>query len=453
MAKSTKKSAKATKAEKSKKTVLKSKEKEKKSEKKSKGSKTSGKDTDKKKSKDKKSGSSASAIATAKGKAASRNLKARSASPRLPKPRTNDPRIVLTDEPDDISAHKFDLSTETGTETVPRFELPEYEDLGELPPKYGTGKLFLVARDPQWLYAYWDLTYDQLSNAQTQAHDGKLFLELRKDGGRVQQIQISAWSHDWYLHAPQAGAGYIAEIGYYRKDGGFECVARSTGAPTPPDSISWKTHAKFVTIPFHYSFHQLKELIAKLQQPGEDLAETLARLQDDGYPFPFEVPRPPQMSDDDYVELLSYLGAVTIRRIQQGSGEIIELLRKNLVDQFTTSSGQWVSSLSSPFGSSFGAPERGFYMDVNAELIIYGGTDPKARVRIDGEDIALTPDGRFSYHFNFKDGKFHIPVDATSPDGKEQRSALLSFLRMTALEPGVTPTPQPARPTPIGEMD
>lgn len=437
------KEAKKTKADKKKKTLVPTKEKEKK-EKKS-GSSKSGK-------KDKKSDKK-KAAASAKSKTAARAARPRVPSSSPPRPRTNDPRIVLADEPDDISAHKFDLASPDASETPAGNGIPEYEDLGELPSKYGTSKLFLVARDPQWLYAYWDLTYDQLSEAQNRAHDGKLFLELRKDGGRIQQIQISAWSHDWYLHAPQAGSGYQAEIGYYRKDGGFEVIARSSNAPTPPDSISWKTQAKFVTIPFNYSFHQLKELISQFQQPGEDLGETLARLQEDGFPFPFEVPRPPDMSEDDYVELLSYLGATTIRRIQQGSGEIIELLRKNLVDQFSTSSGQWISSISSPFGSSFGPAGRGFFMDVNAELIIYGGTDPKAKVRIDGENIPLTPDGRFSYHFNFKDGKFHIPIDATSHDGVERRSALLSFLRLTSLDPGVEPTTQTERPTPMGEVD
>jgi|GEM_PF-537498 len=437
------KEAKRTKTDKKKKTLVPTKEKEKK-EKKSKSSKADkkGKKSDKKK-----------ASTSPKRKNAPRATRPRIPASSAPRPRTNDPRIVLLDEPDDISAHKFDLSSPDVAEAPASGGIPEYEDLGELPSKYGTSKLFLVARDPQWLYAYWDLTYDQLSEAQGRAHDGKLFLELRKDGGRIQQIQISAWSHDWYLHAPQAGTGYLAEIGYYRKDGGFEVIARSSNAPTPPDSISWKTQAKFVTIPFNYSFHQLKELISQFQQPGEDLGETLARLQDDGFPFPFEVPRPPDMSEDDYVELLSYLGATTIRRIQQGSGEIIELLRKNLVDQFSTSSGQWISSISSPFGSSFGAADRGFFMDVNAELIIYGGTDPKAKVRIDGENIPLTPEGRFSYHFNFKDGKFHIPIDATSPDGVERRSALLSFLRLTSLDPGVQPTPQAGRATPMGEVD
>jgi uncharacterized protein len=29
----------------------------------------------------------------------------------------------------------------------------------ELPEAYGTQQLFLTARDPHWLFAYWDLTH------------------------------------------------------------------------------------------------------------------------------------------------------------------------------------------------------------------------------------------------------------------------------------------------------
>jgi len=425
----------------------------------------------KKKTAEKAAPSSKKATSPARERAAAKAVKAAKlakAKPRAAaKPRTitpsrtrsarkaNDPRIVLADDTAELSAHKFDIELNDlapDPEASPRFELPEYEDLGDLPTIYGTRKFFLAARDPHWLYAYWDLSHAQLSEGERAAHDGKLFLQLYNGGGaRVQQIQISPWSHDWYLHANPASP-YYAEIGYYRQDGGFEVLAKSPAIETPPDSISWKTDARFVTIPFHFSFRQLLELVEGHRLPGEDLAETLARLQDEGFPFPFDVRRPAGINDEKYAELLSALGAVTIRRIQQGSGEIIEMLRKNLLSQL--SSGQWVSSISSPFGASFGAAgERGFHMDVNAELIIYGGTHPQAKVRVDGEPIQLTPDGRFAYHFNFKDGKFHIPIEAESPDGVELRSALLSFLRMTALDPGVEPTPQAARPTPLGEVE
>ena len=90
-------------------------------------------------------------------------------------------------------------------------------------------------------------------------------------------------------------------------------------------------------------------------------------------------------------------------------------------------------------------------MHVNAELIIYGGTEPNAKVRIDGADITLGPDGTFSYHFVFPDGQFHIPISATSADGVETRSALLSFLRMTELEGDVRKTAQPTLDEPLGK--
>jgi hypothetical protein len=89
-------------------------------------------------------------------------------------------------------------------------------------------------------------------------------------------------------------------------------------------------------------------------------------------------------------------------------------------------------------------------MHVNAELIIYGGTTPDAKVRIDGHDITLSKDGTFSYHFVFPDGNFHIPIDATSADGVETRTALLSFLRMTELEGDVRKTGQPVMDEPLG---
>jgi hypothetical protein len=137
-----------------------------------------------------------------------------------------------------------------------------------------------------------------------------------------------------------------------------------------------------------------------------------------------------------------------------GSFEITEILKKRFETmlssgQWASSAGAWVTSISSPFGASFGR-ERGFHMHVNAELIIYGGTEPDAKVRIDGQDITLSKDGTFSYHFVFPDGQFHIPIDATSADGVEMRSALLSFLRLTEIEGDVRKTGQPVLDEPIG---
>ena len=108
-----------------------------------------------------------------------------------------------------------------------------------------------------------------------------------------------------------------------------------------------------------------------------------------------------------------------------------------------SSASEWVSS--------FGAP-RSFFMHVNAEVIFYGGTDPRAKVTIDGKPITLNPDGSFRYHFIFPDGVYEIPIVAVSPDGVESRSAILRFERGTQKTGKVGDTTQPSLPPPMGSV-
>jgi hypothetical protein len=108
-----------------------------------------------------------------------------------------------------------------------------------------------------------------------------------------------------------------------------------------------------------------------------------------------------------------------------------------------SSASEWVSS--------FGAP-RSFFMHVNAEVIFYGGTDPRAKVTIDGKPITLNPDGTFRYHFIFPDGVYEIPIVAVSPDGVESRSAILRFERGTQKTGKVGDTSQPSLPPPMGSV-
>ncbi|MCE0484569.1 MAG: DUF4912 domain-containing protein [Methylacidiphilales bacterium] len=334
-------------------------------------------------------------------------------------------------------------------------DLPAYEFLGYLPDSYGSKKLFLIPRDPHILFAYWDLSPVQYQEAARSAHDGKIFLEIYVPGeGRIQQIHIWDSHKNWYLQVNRPDTAFIAQLGYYRADGGFEVLARSSEVRTPRDTLSPNLDARFVTIPFSIPFRELYEMIAAQVQPGEELADTLARLQRTDFHLPFQARTPRDLTPSESDDLLEYLGDEEIRRRMVGSFEITEILRKRFETmlssgQWASSPGGWVTSVSSPFGASFGK-ERGFHMHLNAELIIYGGTSPDAKVRVDGHDITLSKDGTFSYHFVFPDGQFHIPISATSADGAETRSALLSFLRITELEGDVRKTGQPKMDEPIG---
>ena len=80
--------------------------------------------------------------------------------------------------------------------------------------------------------------------------------------------------------------------------------------------------------------------------------------------------------------------------------------------------------------------ERKFWFQLDAELIVYGATDPKARVTLQGEPVKLRSDGTFTMRFSLPDSRQIIPAHAVSADGIEERTIILAVERNTKqLEP------------------
>ena len=85
---------------------------------------------------------------------------------------------------------------------------------------------------------------------------------------------------------------------------------------------------------------------------------------------------------------------------------------------------------------------KGFWFNVNAELIVYGATERDATVSIGGRKIKLRPDGSFSYRFALPDGRYEMPVVAVSADGTDGRAAEMKFSRGTEYRGHVGAHPQ-----------
>ena len=327
--------------------------------------------------------------------------------------------------PDEFSAHKFDV---TPAPSAPKQVFRE-EHLGELPDAYGTGRLFLTARDPHWLYAYWDLSQQQMADCRGQAADGRLLLRLfeKNHGAPVQELTLHHDSRNWYIPVDKAATTYSAELGYWRRDGHFHVVGRSRETATPPEVVSSDATAKFVTVPIDVTFRELFGIVRGHMHQGEELAEALHRLQHAGFQFPFKLGLElGPWTAEQVVALERILGGDLLHRLQMGSFEISEWLRRRLQEEF----GSAVFSAFSPAGASWSAvPEKGFWFAVNAELIIYGATEPTAKVTVDGRPVALRSDGTFSFHYAFPDGQFQLPVVAISEAGDDQREVRLAFKR------------------------
>ncbi len=85
-------------------------------------------------------------------------------------------------------------------------------------------------------------------------------------------------------------------------------------------------------------------------------------------------------------------------------------------------------------GFSASAPPirpRQFWLVADAELIVYGATEPDAKLTIGGQPIQLNPDGTFRIQLSFQDGVLDFPIMAVAADGEQNRSVHLNFKRET----------------------
>ena len=342
------------------------------------------------------------------------------------------------------AAHKFDMApAKAKAKQTPKPVVTD-ENLGELPDTYNTGRLFLAARDPHLLFAYWDLSGQKIGEYARQASDGRVVLRVfeKNHAAPVAEATLAHDARNWYLPVSKAATTYTAELGFWRHNGSFNVISRSREATTPPDEISANTTARFATIPVDISFDELLAIVRQYHKDGGQLAEEIQQLQATGFKFPFHVDvELGPWSPEQAAKVEHILSGDVLRRVQVGSVELTEWLRRRLDGE--TSSGMF--SGFSPDGSSWsGVPQKGFWFAVNAELIIYGATEPDAKVTVDGKPVELRSDGTFSFHWTFPDGKYRLPVVAASGKTGEQRAVELRFERQTQTGDAVGQVGQPA---------
>lgn len=382
-----------------------------------------------------------------------------------------------------------------GPTTPPAHASPRTES-GELPETYGTAKLWLAARDPQWLYAHWDLSTAQLRDYNAKSDDGHLIVRVFERevlGEPLVTQHVHPESRNWFLHVGRGGTKFVAQLGYFDLNERWQTIAVSAATVTPPDNLSDDNSAEFATLPAEVPFEQLVELVKAAVGRHVPLMEALAQLRDQGHPNlptadtfappppapkPAAQPKPSREPAQQAVEVAGPAPApawtpaqaealaevVTmdeVRRVWIGSMEITELVRRQLMKSLSNqtaaqlAAGQGALGLgspSSPFGAlgslpgpiAGGEKPRGFWFNINAELILYGATEPDAAVSIGGRRIRLRPDGTFSYRFALPDGTFDLPAIATSAAGDDTRAAQLQFRRTTDYRGDVGTHPQDA---------
>ncbi len=255
-------------------------------------------------------------------------------------------------------------------------------------------RLVVMVRDPYWLHAYWEITRQSMERARVAMgqnwHAARPVLRLSKvlrvgtasSAKRViRDIEIHGGVNNWYVDVGDPPSSFQLDLGYLGPDGKFLCIVRSNVVTTPQTGT------------------------------GDALDGNWA-----------EVAR-----DFDRIYALSggYAG-------DPGNSELKDLfeerLRRPMGSPMVTRFGMGAQAV--------GQERPEFPFQVDAEMIVYGMTQPNAHVTLKGEPVRVAADGTFTVRFKMPNRRQVLPVVASSGDGVEQRTIVLAVERNTkVMEP------------------
>ena len=274
-----------------------------------------------------------------------------------------------------------------------------------------TNVVFLP-RDPDWAYVFWQISDNDREKAQSLGAS-KLCLRLydstggesgHLNQGTVREITVDSYSTEWYLPIPLADRDYKVELGYKY---GFKwmSLAFSSSSHVPSSHPSEQILDKFV--PFN------------LDSPADNSTAISSSSQ----------------NEVNGLHERLYQAATTFpRRMRVGSEEFMENVRnKNNESELSDSgSGVWASGRNE---SGIGVvKDRSFWLVADAELIVYGATDPDATLTIGGEKVPLASDGTFRLQVPFRDGTQNYDIQALDSSGQQERKILMNFERKTPFD-------------------
>jgi hypothetical protein len=339
----------------------------------------------------------------------------------------------------EVEASKFEVGQEDRTGgTLASVD----EGLADLPEGYGESRIVLLPRDPQWTYAYWDIPNEHKE-------------ELRRQGGQqlalrvydvtdvnldyqrphsIQEYPCDELAREWYLPMPVSDRDYVVDIGYRCADGRWLVLARSAAVHVPPVYPSDWIEDQFITVGWEDDLRG--QTYAELVPPSQ---KTVAGVRADANGNPI------------YDEIFGMAESAEAQRVAGSLFGSMQHVPGSMAPEQAVSSyvfpsgvGMWaVPTMSgitmsgagmSGVGFSASMPPirpRQFWLVADAELIVYGATEPDATVTIGGRPIKLNPDGTFRFQMSFQDGSIDYPIMAVAADGEQTRSIHMKFARET----------------------
>lgn len=258
----------------------------------------------------------------------------------------------------------------------------------DLSRDYGVTRVALLVRDPQWMHAYWEVASGSWEEVERlhgghARRSGRPVLRMYSSRGTEKNffdIDVQMEARSWYIFSPLRGGAWFVQLGLLLPDGRFIVLATSNEVHLPNGAVSDVMEEKWGLLKAEW--------------------ERLFELSGGG-------------------------------RLGAGSLEVTRMLAQRW--EFLKSLSSWAGS---PAGSSWAGPRgrKNFWLVADAELVVHGATEPTARVKVQGRDVKLNPDGTFTLRFKFPDGTLQVPILAVNADGDMSESIDFTFVRETRRE-------------------
>jgi len=266
-----------------------------------------------------------------------------------------------------------------------------------LPKAYGDTKIVILPRDPLWFYAYWEVASEAYGKIREKLGESKFNSSrwaLRvydvtavkfngSNANRYFDIAIGYGTDNWYVNVGEVNRSWCVDIGMLTPEGEFIVIASSNILAMPHRGVSPITDEQW----------------AVLQQ--------------------------------EFERLLKLSG---VEQTGRNSFDIAKLMRERWDEIVSVSLPSSSAGLSSWKGMTKEAKPKGFWLKADTEIVVYGATEPDAKLTVQGQAVTLRPDGSFSLRFYLPDGQQQYPIEALSSDDTMKREIIFTVKRDTVKE-------------------
>lgn len=346
----------------------------------------------------------------------------------------------------------------------------------ETPRTPGGDQITVIARDPSWLFAQWEITERTIEHVMAQLKNewegckGVLRVHRLDTADRssgVRDVVVDEDATSWYIHTEEPDQKYRVEVGVLAPSGTFLALATSGVVVSPPAKVNEGSDQAWADLPPPERAAQPSPRSVAAGTTGDDpkrgeivehareRGEWEGGLEDERSArdewaesaiawrvLPPVEPRSatPEVAGTPATGSIDHeqIDHEPIAREATERGAIGDAIELESIETVRPRSGWSPGAEGDVEDDSRDAnPERTsggreFRLAVNTELVIYGITDPNVQLSIEGKPVSIRPDGTFTLRLALPDGTHHLPAVAVSPDGSRTQRISITVSRSTS---------------------